>query len=514
MSLNYSSFENVELSPERISTTEIDAVLERLYGAKTFQLPSIQESLPYLQKVYAAISLRELGALYGALQSEVPFSPSEEALNALFETVLNPADAQGFFLRFLEAQAPKLHQIARAPGGIRVNLLPEDIPWEIYKKYFARRLAGQVRRQEEADQPKRHRAMVLEHLSHYKSNVLSTLDVSDPEQQHQQFLELTLLESLTVGKKVNEGNNGVIYLVDVNDFSNEGREIAYASGLFEKETQSAIKILKVYVPDGGRGEAYNQLAIRQILDAAKRDGVPTGTAPEIYANHTITLQSEDLQRAFRSITGIASLGEKVSCLAMEYVKGEDLATYIWRAYGRAFIRKVISWDKEGATGIDESWLTFLDRPNTFFAVKEYIHALQKRASPLRGLVPSILEEMSKAEMEADPIKAQRIDNKNRSRISELLHQDGFTIDPSIYQKILRAINTFRKAGVVLLDGHERNIMLTDEELYFIDFEKCKWVGRPVQNDHDQSAFFDATMNPNSIPVDKQILHFLEPFLPK
>ena len=489
----------------------INHLLSSIYGDELFASSTIQGTLPELYAAYAAIDPTELSELVRALESNSYYQPSEDASAALFETILNIGDIRGFFMRFLETRSPELCREAKKPGGIRGNLLPEDIPWAIYKNYLLQRRGVELKRQEEAQRPMKDRQLIQEHLNRYRQEAAAP--ITTPEQE-QRLLDLVLLESLTVGKKVNEGMNGVIYLVDIHDFSETHRQAAYASGMFDARDDSAIKILKIQAPDGGSGEANNQLTVERILERAKQNGKNVASVPKVTVNHTIAIDNPDLQTAFRNITGIPSLGSKISCIAMEFIHGEDLASSVWRAYGLSLVQKILHWDKERTTGITEESIDYFNKPNTFLHVREYIDELEQRASALPGMRSQLLERLPRARNDADVLKVRQANDRNAERVTSALQKEGFTIDPGIYHKIAQTIEVLRSEGVVLLDCHERNIMVTPEgDVYFIDFEKCKFVGRPVLGDSDVSAFSDGEMNPAGIPIDRQVIDFIRKFLP-
>ncbi len=493
-----------------------DVFIAYAFGEQAVGLAEKKGVLKELREAYSRMKPAERTELFAALQADAEIDPfSDAAANALFETVLSTIDPKAFFGRFLETQFPALHQAIKGPGDIRTRVSPEDLPWKVYRKYLLRRRAMDVRQEEEKVQLTREATFLSHFLDELKQSIAKKGELPmEASQRKELVLDFALLQSLRAGRRMNEGSNGVIYRIDVGDLPTTERGIVMESGLFPVEDTSAIKILKVYSTEAGHKETVNQRKAAFFLKEARAQGKNVACVPEAHLDHVIAFETPELQEAFRRVLKIDSMGTKVNCIAMEYVEGEDLATYLWRAYARAFVRKVVRSDSEHVTGITDKEIEYLEKPSTFNEIRNYVTVLEQRAKVLPELRALFLEEVRPGHTQEALVKERMAHDRNAKRMSTLLLQDGFTIDSDVYDKISNSMDVFRENGLVYLDGHERNIMLRpDGEVFVIDFEKCKWMNRPVRGDTDEEAFTDPVMNPHGEPLDKRMLQFLQQFLP-
>ncbi|MBP7133722.1 hypothetical protein KBA73_00745 [Patescibacteria group bacterium] len=493
-----------------------DVFIAYAFGEHAVVLAEQKGVLKELREAYSRMKPAERTELFAALQADAEVTPfSEEAATALFETVLSTIDPKAFFGRFLETQFPALHQAIKGPGDIRARVSPEDLPWKVYRKYLLRRRAMDVRQEEERVQQNKETTFLARFLEELKRDIAKKGELPiEVSERKELVLDFALLQSLRAGRRMNEGSNGVIYKIDVGDLPVSERGIVMESGLFPVEDTSAIKILKVYSTEAGHIETVNQRKAALFLKEARAQGKNVARVPEAHLDHVIAFETPELQEAFRRVLKIDSIGAKVNCIAMEYIEGEDLATHIWRAYARAFVRKVVKSDPGQSTGITEEELEYLEKPSTFNEIRNYVTTLERRANILPELRSLLLEEVRPGHTQAALVKERMAHDRNAKRMSGLLLQDGFTIDPDLFDKISNSMDVFRENGLVYLDGHERNIMLrSDGEVFVIDFEKCKWLNRPVRGDGDEEAFTEPLMNPHGEPLDKRMLQFLQQFLP-
>lgn len=322
-------------------------------------------------------------------------------------------------------------------------------------------------------------------------------------------LEVALLDALVYGQRINEGMNGVIFRVDLENLPKEDVAIALDAGIFgERDAVSAIKVLKVYRENAASNEYKNHRLVEGVLRDASRRGLRVASVPELYALHTIHLSSEKVRHAYRVLTEMPDLSEYVSCIGMEFIEGEDLGSYLWRQYGRALIRRCAQLDLLGIEAMADT-LKALERPSDYHRVRGLVDGIQKWLVALPEAKHLVLEAAPLPRNDAERIKVFQASQRNMRRMISVLKGEGFAIDRSIYEVIRTTIQVCRDAGIALLDCHERNIMITPRnEVVFIDFEKIRHVPRPVVGDGDVEAFYDMEMNPGGLPIDKSVLSML------
>lgn len=502
-------------SPEKLQQPFADWMARYVMGDAAVRTLKGQQALERLRELFDAVPSEERRALYEALLHAQfhDIKLSDEAAEALLETVVNSADTKAFFLRFLKSVRPDLHAQAIQSGGILANLLPTDIPWNVYREYVHRRREVDTREEAQAHATKESLSIAAQHIEQVRARFYaSVMESSEPQKGLRN--ELILLDALAYGQRLNEGMNGVIVRVQLQDFPEKDRAVAIRSGMFgEVADDAAVKVLKIYREEAAKIEYRHQFLVREALTRAANRGEMVASVPEPHMVHTITLPNGALRDAYRSLTKIPTLEDRVSCISMEFIPGEDLGTYVWRHYGQALVRRAMRLDTERVTGIDDRSLADLERPSTYHLVRNTVDDLQRRIGVLSETRHLLLESALPARNDAEQIKVRQASDRNVKRMTRLLQSDGFRIDPKLYTTIEATIDACRRAQIVLLDCHERNIMLTpDGRVFFIDFEKVKLASRPITGDDDQEAFYDMEMNPAGLPVDKTVLSFLRPFV--
>lgn len=502
-------------SSEKLQQPFADWIARYVMGDAAARTLKGQQALERLRELFDVVPSEERQALRESLLNARfhDINLSDEAAEALLETVVNSADTRAFFLRFLKSIRPDLHAQAIQPGGILANLLPTDIPWNVYREYIHRRREVDAREEAQVHATKESLSIAAQHIEQVRARFYASVTESSEPQKGLRN-ELVLLDALAYGQRLNEGMNGVIVRVQLQDFPEKDRAVALRSGMFgEFADDAAVKVLKIYREEAAKIEYRHQFLVREALTRAANRGEMVASVPEPHMVHTMTLPNGALRDAYRSLTKIPTLEDRVSCISMEFIPGEDLGTYVWRQYGQALVRRAMRLDMERVTGIDERFLADLERPSTYHLVRNMVDDLQRRIGVLSEMRHLLLESVPPARNDAEQIKVRQASDRNVKRMTQLLQLDGFRIDPKLYTTIEATIDACRRAQIVLLDCHERNIMLTpDGRVFFIDFEKIKLASRPIAGDDDQEAFYDMEMNPAGLPVDKTVLSFLRPFV--
>lgn len=317
-----------------------------------------------------------------------------------------------------------------------------------------------------------------------------------------------LASMILKAQKINEGNNGVILKIDTGELDEDAFKILEKAGLMNMEERNGvIKILKLYHDGEGIEEMQNQRRVYEVLEEAYEQGRKVARAPKVFNAREIDLPSEKLQSWVKQILGTPSIGKRIGCLTMEYIKGEDLALRIWKEYGKAILNELRN--RQTTLKIEEE-LEGVDRMEAWGTIRDYLEDLQKRhGREMRQQLDFLDRAPATPEEE---LREAKINKRNADKMIQTLKRSGYRMDPNIYQEIEGAIEVLRENGIVYLDAHERNVMLTEEGARLIDFGRCKILNRPVKGDRDTEAF-TAPENPSGEPVDKRGLSFLRTLMP-
>lgn len=434
---------------------------------------------------------------------------------AMFELVRNGGQTK--FWLFLKNNLDLVMEYAPAVAqGIRSkeiegldDIEPEDLSWEIFNKYLSVRKKVEARQLHE----KNFRASDIPQLEDLMRIVAretreSNLDLTEAEQLPNALGLMLLLKS----QRINEGNNGAIFLVENSQLDESLKSKAVETGLVrENEANSAMKILKVYAHTAGKQEADNQKKAGEILKQAAAAGQNVARVPEILWESELKLGQGTIHDMIQKTTGLDRVGSELNAIAMEHIRGQDLATYIWKEFAKALHKLMAEHGLPLEPNADQG----VDGMQTFFEIQEYVRSLQSSFGRRSALGPYLLDYLDR--MPATPKEQTREANLNRGnakKIQTLLLKTGFTLDPKIYLALKNSIQAFREAGFAYLDAHERNVMLTpDNEVVLVDFAKFKNAGRPIAGDADSAAFHSLEDNPNGLPLDTSVVSFLEPFVP-
>lgn len=274
------------------------------------------------------------------------------------------------------------------------------------------------------------------------------------------LVEHMLLES---AKKINEGNNGVIFLVDFTDIDEEmfDQLKAIKPELMAKEQEDVvIKMLKVYTGGQGKREFIFQKKAYEAIKRAKRQNpnLPLAEVPAPYFYRELNIsQNTALQKKINAYN-INCFNQRIEIILMDFIPGKDLASFLYQ--------EVLKYHPE----------------------TKYLAQTKNE----KGLTP--LEEMDIEELQAEAARALkfsyppdgeifmddriiRIFNENKQILINFLkkqYKHGFKMPKDILTKIENTIKLFHQNGFEHNDLHERNIIIgADEEIYIIDFGAAK-----------------------------------------
>ncbi|MBU1032951.1 MAG: hypothetical protein ABII13_00575 [Patescibacteria group bacterium] len=387
------------------------------------------------------------------------------------------------------------------------DFIPTDsleASWELFQGYFSLR-----KKRKERNKPSGFAGDIsLDTIIEAKKAKETDAGLTDKEKRDR-MIDAVMLEMVFKAQRINEGNNGTILRLDIDILDEKTRELAMEVGLIQ-EGNNIFKLLKIYRAGDGEQEVNNQRSAYEIVNEASKKGLEVTKVPKVYSMREIKSPNKEISELIRMHAHLDLTQDRVECIVMEYLEGEDLGTYIWKEYAKQIIKKIADSKESIVSEVEEEAVAGC---KTFFDIQDYIKALQQRFEP--ALKGRLLEFMARTPAnEKEVRKESEVNVRNAKKIQDVLVQGGFVIDQSIYDKVNNTIEAFREQGLVYLDAHERNIMLVGDDVYTIDFGKCKKIKRPVTGNQDAEAFASVEDNPEGRPIDRSVVEFLKIFVQK
>lgn len=306
---------------------------------------------------------------------------------------------------------------------------------------------------------------------------------------HQESIERIIdhtLETLIIthGKRVNEGNNGVIFRLHLGELQPGEIEKMKTQGIELGEEQAA-KILKVYFAGNGRREFDLQQQAYQMTEnlLGNHARIPR---PILYRDILLTSEGKsELQRQ-----GIRT-GSRAEIILMEFIPGIDLATLLYR---QALQRRY-----------PELYPTIEDVSSMNIEILG-----REVASALGFERPG-----GKGTSEAARISERRkVETANAKKLYDFLRRQGFVLDPAILEGLKHTIRHLHEGGIIHRDVHERNIMITDpyestkRRVYLVDFGSARRFIGPYRE--KESTLYEDALEGVVYIQDEMPLRLLEP----
>lgn len=273
-------------------------------------------------------------------------------------------------------------------------------------------------------------------------------DIEAVERFFDASIEALLLERAV---KVNEGNNGIVFRLNVEDISEAQREALRQKGIEFGTKDQAIKLLKVYIPGAGRREFELQKKAYDIVTKSEEKGVALVPCPLFQRELTI---GEDTRSALEKF-GLTTLIDRVEVLFMDFIPGEDIATI----YLREALRR-----HPKARHLREE-----DIQNMKF------DALHEEVA--RVLDYKLPGGKARADEERE-FEREQVFVENSEKLYRFLERSGFMLHPTVKEQVDRSLILFHQNGLCFRDGHERNVMVVGDysreateppEVFIIDF---------------------------------------------
>jgi hypothetical protein len=255
-------------------------------------------------------------------------------------------------------------------------------------------------------------------------------------------IDFQLLNLIRRRRVDNSGNKGIILKFSKKEIPAKLRRKLEDVGVdFESV---AAKIIKVFDPDSAKREFDMLTRASQILTSSKSDQELAKIPCPIYFSN---VDLDDETRKYLSANG-CRLGDKAGIIIMDYVKGEDLATFIYKQ--ALLLSKNFTRDQ----------LKTMDFNQIHFEV---------------GLLAGFSKVGGKGTTEGERnFEDSIVKTENFEQLISYLRRKGFVLNKRVLEIIDNTIEILHSANFFHNDLHERNIMIGKKpdgniDLYIVDF---------------------------------------------
>jgi hypothetical protein len=260
-----------------------------------------------------------------------------------------------------------------------------------------------------------------------------------PDGEEEVERDRCLGEILQEGEKVNEGNNGIICLVDIKRLAQADPRICRIFGYESAEElpeELAIKMLKIYSgKSAGKREASIQRRAFEIVNNNQQEGL--AVVPRIYFSGEFKIQNDSLASLLQSEGVQLGDGGNVELLLMDYIKGDDFAVWLYK--------KVVDY-----------------HPGLVDLKDRIAKGEQTDVNELNDRVAIALD-FRAPENPHDEYQKRRVENDNHKKMVDYLYKAGFVIDRNFIETINRTVAAFHNNGLSHNDLHERNIIVIETQ---------------------------------------------------
>ncbi|MFA6995108.1 MAG: protein kinase [Patescibacteria group bacterium] len=293
----------------------------------------------------------------------------------------------------------------------------------------------------------------------------------ESNESEKKFEDYLKTEILLKSKKINEGNKGIIGMVNLDHIPakiNFNLNRINTNIKVKEPLELATKILKIYQFGAGKQEFEMQQRAYNLINQTNPEEFIK--IPQIYFYRQLSINNNDtvLRNKLES-DGIDLSSKKCDVLLMDFIPGDDFGSYLYkeiikRATDRDLLndRELIEFREEIKTGKTQPDFTRLNE------------------------VVSFLVGLTYDDQQDNAINTDKIDRDNHLKIIKFLQNKDFQLPVEKFNKIKKTLNYLNKNGIYHRDLHERNIMLTYDsaggiaDFYLVDF------GSTVDNSADSS----------------------------
>lgn len=251
---------------------------------------------------------------------------------------------------------------------------------------------------------------------------------------------------------VNSGTKALIFKVEAEEIPEEVRE--KYSQIGSKNSNAALKVLKVYSRGKGQAEFDAQTRAYQMVEEARRKGQDVALVPTPLEWQEVRI--EDETKEVLNNEGGQLHSNEAELLVMDFVEGEDLATVFYK------------WIVEHAP-VDKQHIVQNVSPHNF-------EDLQRAVAEILDFIKPGGRSFNEA---ARAGEEKRATNMNAEKTYRFLRKTGFRINPKIITQIKNTFRVFKENSFYHNDDHERNFMVTGDysgngeaQAYVVDFDKA------------------------------------------
>lgn len=270
----------------------------------------------------------------------------------------------------------------------------------------------------------------------------------EPGNEEKNDFEKHLEDLLSNYRRINEGQEGIIALVDLSQYSDETLKEFFGDDILQEignnDRRLAVKMLKVY------GTSYRAIEEgnlqRKGRESLLEDGINDVTIPRVYYSNELKITSPKLRKALES-ENIELTDNKVGILLMDLLPGDDIETHLFK--------EVVKRHPD---------------------LEEFRQNLE--GMPRENLVSLVITSLGLNELTGheDLYTHRKKTVENMKILVNFLSRKDYVLNPKIISGIEKGIDSLHHHHVYHRDLHGRNVMISDEgatepKVFIIDFGK-------------------------------------------
>lgn len=251
----------------------------------------------------------------------------------------------------------------------------------------------------------------------------------------EKLMETKLKELLiNYGEKVNEGNNGVIYKLNIDKIDPETKGLIFGKDAEKIPDKLAGKLLKIYTESAEEDEAINQQRAYNLIDSGNSQ---LAHIPAVYTHRAVEVTDVELKDMMEKNNIFSS---HLQMVLMDYVDGDDLATHIFK--------KIIE-----------------ETPN--HTAEHYRQAGllggNVNFNELHQAVAHIVGFYEPTAVQKQGLEQFAVQDRNSQEIINHMKEHDIVLDKEIFERVSNTLKILHKNGVYHNDLHLRNIMMTYDD---------------------------------------------------
>ncbi len=274
------------------------------------------------------------------------------------------------------------------------------------------------------------------------------VDLAVERKEEFEFIIRSIQEVLHKEHKANEGNNGVIFKIRVKEHEGDQEVKEYAA-----------KLLKVGDFKTLNNEYDNQRRAYEIIQEAIEAGANEADFAKVpHPDFCQEIGADEDMKSHLVREGVRVSGDDVGVMAMDWINGEDVATYLF---------------KETLRRKNSPYLETIKQ-------NDFNHLLGAVGMELGYAQPG-----GKATREGDKIfETTKVAQENEGKLYKFLKKDGYIFPKKTVEQISNTIDLLEKNGLAMWDSHARNVMIDSngENPYLIDFApQARTIGEDAKS---------------------------------